>query len=149
MLLGGGQPDSQTLRKTEEEKMNENNNSSRIQSYRDLIAWQKAMDLCVLTYQVTDSSPKHELYGLTQQARRAAVSIPSNIAEGWGRGTSLDYLRFLRTSRGSLFELQTQMLLGIRLRYISECSQITTLSDEVSRILQGLIGSLERTCGAE
>jgi four helix bundle protein len=103
----------------------------------------------MLAYEMTDSFPKHELYGLTQQARRASVSIPSNIAEGWGRGHSLDYLRFLRTSRGSLFELQTQILIGARRRYIDDCSRIMALSDEVSRVLQGLIASLERIYGKD
>ena len=74
-----------------------------IKSFRDLVAWKKGMSLVLEVYKQTQTFPQHEIYGLTSQMRRASVSIPSNVAEGWGRGQTGDYLRFLRTSRGSLF----------------------------------------------
>ncbi len=78
-----------------------------VRSYRELIAWQKAMDFVELVYQHTASFPKEERYGLTGQLRKAAVSVPSNIAEGQGRSTTADFLRFLSIARGSLYESQT------------------------------------------
>jgi four helix bundle protein len=119
---------------------------SDIKSFKDLKAWQKSMDLCIEVYQATKLFPKDELFGLTQQLRKAAVSVPANTAEGWGRGYLQDYLRFLRTARGSLCEVETQVLIAARLRYLnqqqSEC--LVAGCQECSRILQGLIASLER-----
>ena len=83
---------------------------AEIRTYRDLIVWQKSMALVTDVYRVTRVFPKNEQYGLTSQLRRCAVSIPSNIAEGYGRRASNDYLRFLSIANGSLFELQTQSL---------------------------------------
>ena len=122
-----------------------------IKSYRDLIAWQKAMSLCADIYKTTAGFPKHEIYGLVQQLRRAAVSVPSNIAEGWGRACRADYIRFLRTARGSLFELETQMLLALRLAYVKQenADCVLPLAEEVGRVLQGLITSLERQTSRE
>ena len=111
-----------------------------IRSYRDLVAWQKAMDLCETIYRQTEDFPRNEAYGLTQQVRRAAVSVPSNIAEGWGRGCLGDYVRFLRTARGSLFELETQVQLARRMGLLPEqqAKMLLRDSDECSRILQGI-----------
>jgi four helix bundle protein len=89
-----------------------------IRSFRDLIVWQKAMDLVEVTYMFTRQFPPDERYGLTSQLRRAAVSIPSNIAEGYGRHSTADYIRFLQIALGSLNELQTQLELGIRLGFM-------------------------------
>ena len=86
-----------------------------VHHYSDLIVWQKAMDLVVHVYEVTESFPQREVFGLTNQVRRAAVSIPSNIAEGQGRGTTKDFLHFLAIARGSLQEVETQLLLAYRL----------------------------------
>lgn len=86
-----------------------------VRHYSDLIVWQKAMDLVVHVYEVTESFPQREVFGLTNQVRRAAVSIPSNIAEGQGRGTTKDFLHFLAIARGSLQEVETQLLLAYRL----------------------------------
>jgi len=112
--------------------------------YKDLAAWQKAMDLVELVYLGTEHFPKHELYGLASQMRRAAVSVPSNIAEGQARFSRRDFRHFLRTARGSLAELETQVLLARRLKYVDQTSAETMLSsiDEVSRSLSGLISSI-------
>ena len=88
-----------------------------VRHYRELIVWQKAMDLVMRVYEATECFPQRELFGLTNQLRRAAVSIPSNIAEGQGRNTTADFLRFLSIARGSLQELETQILIASRLRY--------------------------------
>jgi four helix bundle protein len=116
-----------------------------ISSYRDLIAWQKAMDLVVTVYQATEPYPNREMFGLTNQSRRAAVSVPSNIAEGQGRGSTKDYVHFLRIARGSLQELETQLILAQRLGFLpdSHLESLLAQSDEVSRIISGLIRSLD------
>ena len=113
--------------------------------YRELIAWQKSVDLVVLVYRLTTCFPKNEVYGLTDQLRRAAVSVPSNIAEGQGRGISKAFIGHLRIARGSLQEVETQLIIAQRLGYIDgeqSCGAIE-LSAEVSRILGGLIRSLK------
>jgi four helix bundle protein len=117
--------------------------------YKDLAAWQKAMELVELVYVATGAFPKHEIYGLANQMRRAAVSVPSNIAEGQARFSKPDFRHFLRTSRGSLAELETQVLIAQRLKYLDQASAETILSsiDEVSRILSGLISSLSQEQG--
>ena len=115
----------------------------KIKTYRDLIAWQRAMELVRLLYQVTARMPESERFGLTNQMRRAAVSIPSNIAEGYARQTTLDYIKFLRTARGSLAELATQVEIAIAIKMFVPHAQLKALLDEVDRILQGLIRSLE------
>ena len=121
-----------------------NDEKRPVKTFRDLIAWQKAMDLAESVYQATNRMPDSEKFGLTSQMRRAAVSVPSNIAEGHGRESRADYLRFLRTARGSLMELQTQILLCQRLGLLKEVSTLTALAAEVDRILQALIRSLEK-----
>ncbi len=110
---------------------------SKVKSYKDLIVWQKGMDLAELVYQLTVKYPKDELYSLTNQMRRAVVSIVSNIAEGKGRESKQEYLHFLAIAQGSLTELETQILLSIRLRYLSEIDAETPLSlcDEIGRML--------------
>ena len=115
-----------------------------VQNYRELIAWQKAMDLVVRIYQITESFPKTETFGLTNQMRRAAVSIPSNIAEGQGRSTTKDFMHFLYIARGSLQELETQVIIAQRLEFITEAvhSELTTNICEIARILSGLLKSL-------
>jgi four helix bundle protein len=113
--------------------------------YRELIVWQKAMDLVVLVYRSTKHFPKEELFGLTNQMRRAAVSVPSNIAEGQGRRTTRDFLNFLFIARGSLQEVETQILLAERLTYLPEQERQTLidLATEVSRLVTGLITALQ------
>lgn len=94
--------------------------STTIESYRDLEAWKHAIRLTRLVYRVSNGFPADERFGLTSQVRRAAVSIPSNIAEGWGRGTTTDYARFLRMAHGSLYEVETQCILAHELGMIDE-----------------------------
>src|ERR1700692_2269347 len=89
-------------------------------SFQDLRIWQESMDLTVEIYRVTSGFPRHEIYGLTSQMRRAAVSVPSNIAEGKGHRSDPEFVRFLFHARGSLLELQTQLLIARRLEYLSE-----------------------------
>ena len=119
------------------------------QHYKDLIAWQKARDLVNAVYDVTDSFPKREVYSLTDQVRRAAVSIPSNIAEGQAHYSNREFLHFLRHSRGSLAELETQLLIARRRNYLDESQSAGLLkrADELSRILSGLINSLKEKEG--
>ncbi len=113
--------------------------------YQDLVVWQKAMSLAKAVYQLTKKFPDDERFGLTSQLRRAVVSIPSNIAEGQGRLTKGEFKQFLGTARGSVFEVETQLLLASDLNYIDPVVSKTTLelSGEVSRMLNGLIKSLE------
>jgi four helix bundle protein len=108
--------------------------------YRELIAWQKAMDLVELVYRLTHRFPREELYGLTSQVRRAAVSVPSNIAEGQGRGVGAEFAHHLRIANGSRQEVETQLLIAVRLGYITEdeCGSVFCLLEEVGRLLAGL-----------
>jgi four helix bundle protein len=112
-----------------------------IRNYRDLIAWQRAMDLVEAVYCLTQRFPKEEIYGLTAQIRRAVVSIPSNIAEGEGRESRNDFLRFLSIAHGSLREVETQLHIAVRLRYVRDEDVVETqlLCDETGRILRGLM----------
>ena len=114
----------------------------QVKTFRDLVAWQKAMELAKEIYRVTAAMPETERFGLTAQMRRAAVSIPSNIAEGYGRGGRTEYLRYLRIARGSLMELQTQLLLAAELKLMHLPEQLDNLQRETDRVLQGLIRSL-------
>jgi four helix bundle protein len=113
-------------------------------SYQDLVAWQKAMDLVEEIYRLTRAFPKEEVYGLTSQLRRAAVSIPSNIAEGQGRRGAMEFKHFLRLSVGSLMEVETQLMIAGRLRYLESEPVKSLLCDsaELGRVLNGLISSL-------
>jgi len=119
-----------------------------VRHFRDLIAWQKAMDLVVFIYRSTEGFPSHEKFGLNNQLRRAAVSIPSNIAEGQGRESQRDFLHFLSISRGSLQEVQTQIELARRRDYFDEetCMRLLENTEEVARILNGLGRSLSSSC---
>jgi four helix bundle protein len=127
---------------------------ARPKSYRDLIVWQKAMELARQIYLLSQGLPKNEAYGLLTQMRRAAVSVPSNIAEGHGRLTDSQFRHFLGNARGSLYEVQTQVELAGNLGYFDENS-IRELMDrglEVARLMNGLITVLgkqdERLTGA-
>lgn len=97
-------------------------------SFRDLRVWQAGMELAVEVYELTGVFPKHEIYGLTSQMRRAAVSVPSNIAEGHTRESTTEYLRFISIAHGSLAELQTQLELAGRLGYVTP-ERIAPLAD--------------------
>jgi four helix bundle protein len=112
-----------------------------VQSYRDLAAWQKAMDLVEAVYRATQQWPREEVYGLTNQARRAAVSVPANITEGQGRRGASEMLHHLSIADGSLHELETHLLIAQRLRYLDGASATLLLAQtaEVGRILGGFM----------
>ena len=116
-----------------------------INSYKDLIVWQKSMDLTVEVYHLAKFLPKEETYALSDQMRRSAVSIPSNIAEGQGRNSTRDFVRFLSIARGSQTELETQLLICERLGYISseKLKIAIELCDEVNKMLNVLITKLK------
>jgi four helix bundle protein len=114
-----------------------------VQTYRELLVWQKGMDLCALAYRVTKRLPKEEMYGLVSQIRRSAVSVPSNIAEGFGRDQAGSFVQFLRIAQGSLKELETQLLVCQRVEMLTEdeIKPMLTLADEIGRMLRALIRS--------
>ena len=114
-----------------------------LKSYKDLIVWQKSIALVSDVYSFTKSFPAEEKFGLTSQIRRAAVSIPSNIGEGYGRATTKYYIQFLRISRGSLFELETQLLIAKNLKFITNSETIDNSITEISKMLNSLIKKLE------
>jgi len=116
-------------------------------NYTDLIAWQKSMGLAQELYRATARFPKEEMYGLTSQLRRAAVSVPSNIAEGQGRRTTGAFLQHLSIAHGSLRETETQMLLAARLGYLSDkaAASLMKQAGEVGRLITGLANSLSRS----
>lgn len=113
-----------------------------ISTYKELKIWQKAMVLVSDVYTLTQTFPKEEKFGLINQMRRSSVSIPSNIAEGWGRSTK-SFVQFLRVSRGSLFELETQILISKQLDYTNNSEEIEKLIIEISKMLNSLIRKLE------
>ena len=117
---------------------------AQIKSHRDLIVWQKSMDLVVLVYKATEAFPRHEMYGLTSQIRRSASSIPANIAEGQGRKSKTEFRQFLGNARGSLLELDTHLELALCLNYLSQAQheRINRQVIEVTRIPNGLLRSL-------
>jgi four helix bundle protein len=128
--------------------MKEKNGSAtkvRTRHYRDLLVWQKAMSLTRGVYRETEAHPKKEMFGLQSQMRRAAVSVPSNIAEGHGRLDDGHFRQFLATARGSLFELQTQLELAADLKYTDETrvAELMEQCEEVARMINGLVASLE------
>ena len=111
--------------------------------FRDLIVWQKSMELVKMVYHLSKGFPKEEVFALTSQIRRAAVSVPSNIAEGYGRSRN-DYLHFLRISRGSKNEVETQLQICLMLEYVKreELASAFALCEEIGRMLNSLITSL-------
>lgn len=117
-----------------------------VRNYRELIAWQKAMDLVEMVYALTRSWPKDEQYALTSQIRRASVSVPSNIAEGQGRTSTNEFLSHLSIAYGSLMEVETQLLIARRLGYVAEdaASPLLTQVAAVARLINGLKNSLDR-----
>jgi len=116
-----------------------------IQSHRDLLVWQKAMDLVVSCYEITEQFPDSERFGITSQMRRASSSIPANIAEGKARGTTKSFLNFLAIADGSLAELDTHLEIAVRLNLMTREHQLTlqTRMDEIGRMLTGLRRSLK------
>lgn len=115
-----------------------------MKSYRDLIVWQKAIILVTEVYTLTKTFPDDEKFGLTSQIRRSVISIPSNIAEGYGRNYTKDYIRFLQIARGSLFECQTQIEIACKLNYldVSNIKQVSEYGLEIEKMLNSLINKL-------
>jgi len=118
-----------------------------MKTFRDLLIWQKAMALVTNCYSTSSSFPKDELFGLTSQIRRCSISIPSNISEGFGRGTNKDYHRFLTIALGSLFEFQTQIEIAFNLKYISEFdfNKLYEDSRELERMLSSFMNKIKST----
>jgi four helix bundle protein len=114
-------------------------------SYKDLIVWQRAVTMVTEVYRATQSFPREETYGLTSQLRRSAVSVASNIAEGQGRISKGEFRQFLGMARGSLIEMETQIVIAGNLGYMKNetADHLTTCSAEVSRLLHGLMQSLQ------
>jgi four helix bundle protein len=117
----------------------------KIESFQDLVVWQKSMDLVTECYQLAHRLPANELYGLASQMRRAAVSVPANIAEGFGRWYSKEFVHFLLVANGSLKELETHLLIGKRLGFFSpqHLTQPQSLVEEIGRMLSALRKKLE------
>lgn len=118
---------------------------ARVRSYQDLDVWRSGMDLVERIYERTQSFPKEEMFGLTAQMRRAGVSIPSNIAEGWGRESTGSYIQSVRIAQGSLKELETQIILSRRIGLLDadEERQLIEHTDQLGRMIRGLLRSLE------
>lgn len=116
--------------------------SEKIKSYKELIVWQKAIQLNLLVYTLTNTFPENEKFSLISQIRRCSISIPSNIAEGWGRLSSKSFAQFIKISRGFLFELETQLIIAKNLNYINEITEIESLILEVNVLLYSLIKKL-------
>jgi four helix bundle protein len=118
-----------------------------MESYRDLRVWQEGMNLAEMSYQVTKTFPKEEMYGMISQIRRAAVSVPANIAEGYGRENRGEYIQFLRIAQGSLKELETHLLLATRVNLTTqpETSPVLKQCETVGKMLRSLIRALQKT----
>jgi len=116
-----------------------------IKSYKDLFVWQRSMDLVESVYRITEKLPSKEQFGLISQMRRAVVSIPSNIAEGYGRQSTGSYAQFLSIARGSLLELETQIELCIRIKYIQQIDVEKILNEiiEINKMLSSLITKIK------
>jgi four helix bundle protein len=121
------------------------NQKIQIKSHRDLIVWQKAVELAIDLYQLTKLFPKDETYGLTSQIRRAATSIPANIAEGQGRRHRGEFQQFLGNARGSLWEIETHIEVSFRLTYLTQTQylELRGKMDEIGGMLNGLLRSLQ------
>ena len=115
-------------------------------TYRDLIVWQKSISLTKKTYEIVKLLPKEELYALSDQMRRAAISVPSNIAEGHSRDTTKDFIRFLSISKGSLSELETQLFLCIEIGYLTnaQITEVLTMIGEIRKMIDSLIIKLRK-----
>ena len=115
-----------------------------MENYKELIVWQRAMELVAAAYQIARMLPKWEQFALADQIRRSVVSIPSNIAEGYGRNSSKDYARFLSISRGSRYELETQLMLCVQLGYVDsrDIEKAIDLGEEVGKMLNVIISKL-------
>lgn len=122
----------------------------KVSSYKDLIVWQKSMDFAERVYLVTTKFPQHEIYALSNQLRRAVVSVPSNVAEGSCRRSKAEFIRFINIASGSLAEVETQLLLAERLRYLdkSQLNELQAASGEIGKMLFSLQRSLTEKVAA-
>ena len=119
---------------------------SKIQSYKDLLIWQKGIEITDKVYLLTKSFPNEEIYSLTNQIKRATVSIPSNIAEGFGRNSTKSYVNFLKISRGSLYELETQLIIAEKQNFISDLDLLQSIIDLISeegKMINSYINKIE------
>lgn len=114
-------------------------------SFRDLIVWQRSLQFVKSVYEDTKEFPKEEIFGLKMQIRRCATSVPSNIAEGYGRQHTSEYVRFLQIARGSLFELITQLELALNLGYMQDITSLQNECDEIAKMLNSLIRKLSES----
>ncbi|WP_172919905.1 four helix bundle protein [Capnocytophaga canis] len=116
---------------------------NEISSYKELVVWQKSIALVKKVYALLRSFPEEERFGLTSQIRRSAISVPSNIAEDFGRGSSKNFLQFLYVSRGSLYELETQLYIAKDLNFISDNQETENLISEIGKMLNSMIQKLK------
>ncbi len=119
---------------------------SEIKSYKDLLIWNKGIEIVSLTYRLISNFPKDELYALSSQIKRSSVSIPSNIAEGYGRQSTQSYMQFIKIARGSLYELETQLLIAKKLDFINDekiFSDLSNLIIEESKMINSFLNKLE------
>jgi four helix bundle protein len=132
------------MQKGTKEQRDKGTRKGKMKTYRDLLVWQKSMALVTEIYRLSKSFPKDETYGLTSQMRRCAVSIPSNMAEGYGRNSTSDYIRFLYIATGSLYELQTHIEIALNLRYLNKTNfdKLYESSREIERMLSSLTKKL-------
>ncbi|HGY55478.1 MAG TPA: four helix bundle protein [Caldithrix abyssi] len=116
-----------------------------MKTYRDLLIWQKSMALVSEVYKLTKSFPNEEMFGLSAQLRKASVSVPSNIAEGYGRNSTKDYVRFLHIAIGSLYEIQTQIEIAFELKYLpsEDFTRLDKLMKEIERMISSLLRKLK------
>ncbi|MCB0737636.1 MAG: four helix bundle protein [Bacteroidetes bacterium] len=114
-----------------------------IKTYKDLVVWQKSIQLVKEVYRLMQQLPSDEKFALATQMKRSSVSVPSNIAEGWGRVSTKDYLRFLRTARGSLYELESQLIVCKELGFVANSEQANNLLVEVSKMLVSMINKIK------
>jgi four helix bundle protein len=120
---------------------------SKIEKVEDLISWQKSKDLTIEIYKITKNSAFSKDFGLCNQIQRAAVSIPSNIAEGFGRGGNKEFLQFLSIAKGSLYELKTQLIIAFEIGYINdiEYSKLKNDSEEIGKLIAGFMNYLSKS----
>lgn len=112
--------------------------------YKDLKVWQKALELTKLIYGITRNFPTEEKFGLTNQIRRASVSIPSNIAEGAGRNSDKEFIQFLAIAAGSCYEVETQLIIAIELKYTAEAEEVSKLIEEIQKMLFAFSNKLKQ-----
>ncbi len=121
--------------------------SNRISSYKDLIAWQKGIELTTIVYKLLNQFPKEERFGLVSQISRSCTSIPANIAEGWGRDSDQNFINYLIIAKGSLYELETHLIVSKNINYITDetLKDVQINIEEISKIINGLIKSIQQS----